>query len=287
MANMRDLRTRINSVRATQKITSAMKMVAGAKLKRAQDALASARPYAQNMRRIVMSLAQQNLTDTPHWMVTGHDEGAHLILVVSANRGLCGGYNSSLVRETRTLIQKFEKEKTNYRLAFIGKKAFENLRRLYSDHIIDLQINGDMNAAESARTCQQKLVDLFKMRAVGQLTIISGNFKNVLTQEPRRIQMVPLPLEDMENIPPHTLCEPDANTLIPMLLEDYLTAQILGVLLENATCEQAARMAAMDNATRNAREMMHDLQLVYNRTRQAKITTELIEIISGAKALNG
>jgi F-type H+-transporting ATPase subunit gamma len=288
MASLRDLRNRIKTVKSTQKITSAMKMVAGAKLKRAQDALASAKPYTENMHRIVMSLAHQRLTDEDHWIISG-THGIHLILVICPNKGLCGNYNQSIVRETKIVIKRLEKENVDFRLVFVGKKGFESLKKLYSLKTIKLGLEeSDLapHSYELACAYQQKIMGLFDQKFLGGLTIISGNFKNVLSQEPKQTQLVPMPLELIDEQPPYTICEPDAKELMPLLLTQYITTLLFTAMLESATCEHAARMTAMDNATRNANDMIEDLNLVYNRSRQAKITTELMEIISGAKALS-
>jgi F-type H+-transporting ATPase subunit gamma len=299
MATLKDLRVRINSVRQTQKITSAMKLVAASKLRRAQDSAEAARPFAERMERMVGSLASvmREREDAPPMMRgTGKDE-THLLVVATANRGLCGGFNSSITRATRARIRELTQAGKTVKIVCIGRKGREQLRREYGSMIIDHtdeigRASGGPSFDE-ADGIGRDLTKRFEEGEFDSCTVVYNRFKTVMSQVVTFQQLIPFSPPETAESPEEADdlggaiydFEPDEEEILSDLLPRNLSIQIFRALLENAASEQGARMTAMDSATRNAGDMIDKLTLNYNRTRQAQITKELIEIISGAEAL--
>ncbi|MGN6470690.1 MAG: F0F1 ATP synthase subunit gamma [Rhizobiaceae bacterium] len=294
MASLKDLRNRIASVKATQKITKAMQMVAAAKLRRAQEAAEAARPYSQRMAAVLANVTRTISagSDVPALMAgTGRDE-THLLVVCTAERGLCGGFNSQIARLAREHIRRLLAEGKKVKILCVGKKGFDMLRRDYGALIVDrvdlreVKQIGFANADAIAR----KVIALFNDGQFDVCTLFYSQFKSVISQIPTAQQLIPLKAEASEE--EETAAggaiyeyEPDANEILGDLIPRNIAVQIFRALLENAAGEMGAKMTAMDNATRNAGDMINRLSITYNRQRQAQITKELIEIISGAEAL--
>ena len=293
MPSLKHLRVRINSVKATQKITSAMKMVAASKLRRAQEQAEAARPYVERMERMVSSIAltvAENESDSALLRGTDSDE-THLFVVATSDRGLCGGFNASIVRAVRARISELEADKKTVKLFIIGRKGRDQLRREYGTKFLETRDcpgsigPGYSDAAEVAR----QLVELFEAREFDVCTVVYNEFKTAMTQVVTFQQLIPFsPNTSADEINLDGAIyefEPDEGAILEKLLPRNISVQIYHALLENGASEQGARMMAMDNATRNAGDMIDKLTLTYNRTRQAMITKELIEIVSGAEAL--
>ena len=290
MANLKDLKTRINSVKSTQKITSAMKMVAAAKLRRAQEVAEAGRPYSSRMQQVISGLAANaNKSNAPELLVGREDVKTHLLIVVSADKGLCGGFNGSIARQTRQEINRLENEGKSVLVYMVGKKAADNLGREILnktfERIENLQgSNVDYNKVKGVA---EKILVGFADNQFDQVSIIYNKFVNAITQNVVVAPLIPANVvgeQENESLVVYDY-EPEQNELLELLLPRNITTQIFSALLESSAAELAARMTAMDNATRNAGDMIDSLTLVYNRTRQANITKELIEIISGAEAL--
>jgi len=295
MASLKELRNRIASVKATQKITKAMQMVAAAKLRRAQTAAEAARPYAERMESVLANLAKalEGRESGPPLMVgTGKDE-VHLLVVCTSERGLCGGFNSMIVRLAREHILRLRGQGKEVKILCVGKKGYDQLRRQYQGLIIDtIEFRGVRQLTfEHAEQVSQKVLSMFDEGGFDVATLFFSRFKSVISQVPTAQQIIPasIPAEsekaDVDLGGAVYEYEPDEDEILTDLLPLNITVQIFKALLENAASEQGARMSAMDSATRNAGEMIDKLTLNYNRTRQAQITKELIEIISGAEAL--
>ncbi len=295
MASLKELRNRIASVKATQKITKAMQMVAAAKLRRAQMAAEAARPYATRMEAVLANLATalQGRDGRPPLMVgTGKDQ-VHLLVVCTSERGLCGGFNSAIVRLAREHINRLLADGKQVKILCVGKKGFDQLKRLYAPLIIDtIDFRGVRQLSfEHAEQVSDKLLALFAKGAFDVSTLFFSRFRSVISQIPTAQQLVPATIPTDAAPAEDTLggavyeYEPDEAEILTELLPLNITTQIFKALLENAASEQGARMSAMDNATRNAGDMIDRLTMKYNRSRQAMITKELIEIISGAEAL--
>ncbi|MGH6953199.1 MAG: F0F1 ATP synthase subunit gamma [Alphaproteobacteria bacterium] len=302
MPSLKDLRVRINSVRSTQKITSAMKMVAGAKLRRAQEKAEAARPYADRMERMLSSLAESfagRADGAPMLVGTGKD-AVQLLVVATADRGLCGSFNSTIVRETRRAIRALQHDGKTVKILCVGRKGRDQLRRQYGSLIVDSfqEVDRPQLGFAAAERVGRRVSELFLAGGFDVATIIYNRFKSALTQFVTRQQLIPFlsrapesatAREQAERRPETASAvyeyEPSEEEILDNLLPRNLSIQIYRALLENYASEQGARMTAMDNATRNAGEMIARLTLNYNRTRQAYITRELIEIISGAEAL--
>jgi len=295
MASLKDMRTRIASVKATRKITKAMQMVAAAKLRRAQEAAHAARPYAQRMDQILANLNSRLASKegmSPLLVGTGKED-THLLIVMTAERGLCGGFNSSIARRARQDIRRLVSAGKTVKILAVGRKGFDNLRRDYARQITDridlksVRQLGFVNAEEIA----DKVMAMFEAGEFDVATLYYSEFKNVITQTPTALQIIPAKLpETAEGTQPGKAeaiyeYEPTEEEILGQLLRRNISTQIFRGLLENAAGEQGARMTAMDNATRNAGDMINKLTIKYNRQRQANITKELIEIISGAEAL--
>jgi len=295
MPSLKDLRNRIASVKATQKITKAMQMVAAAKLRRAQMAAEAARPYATRMEAVLANLStalKGREGGSPLMVGTGKDQ-VHLLVVCTAERGLCGAFNSAIVRLAREHINRLLADGKQVKILCVGRKGYDQLKRLYATRIIDtIEFRGVRQLTfEHAEKAADRVLALFAEGAFDVATLFFSRFKSVISQIPTAQQIIPA------TIPAETPSqeaalggavyeyEPDEGEILTELLPLNITVQIFKALLENAASEQGARMSAMDNATRNAGDMINRLTMKYNRSRQAMITKELIEIISGAEAL--
>ncbi|WP_341909950.1 F0F1 ATP synthase subunit gamma [Ferrovibrio terrae] len=296
MPSLKSLRVRINSVKSTQKITKAMKMVAASKLRRAQEAAEAARPYAERMASIMASLsAAQTGSDTaPKLMIgTGKDQ-VHLLIVATAERGLCGAFNSSIVKLARRKIEELTAQGKTVKILCVGKKGRDQLRRDHASKIadtVDLSKVKKVGFSE-AQEIADRVLAMFDAGEFDVAHVFYNNFKSVISQIPTAQQLIPAMISGTNAAAgaPDLAggiyeFEPDEETILDQLLPRNLSMQVYRALLENAASEQGARMSAMDNATRNAGEMIKKLTTVYNRSRQAQITKELIEIISGAEAV--
>ncbi len=294
MPSLKDLRNRIASVKQTRKITSAMKLVAASKLRRAQAQAEASRPYAARMAEMMGNLAAgvADRPEAPKLLSGTGKEEVHLLVVMTADRGLCGGFNSSIVRAARQRIARLRAEGKEVKLVCVGRKGRDMLRREYGDLIVEYVagVAGKrrMEFAD-ARMIAEKLAGLFDAGEFDVCTLIFNRFRSVITQVVTFTQIIPVQPPEAEKPEEEAGAvyefEPEESVILGELLPRNLAVQVYGALVENAAGEQGARMAAMDNATRNSGEMIHRLTLTYNRTRQAQITKELIEIISGAEAL--
>jgi F-type H+-transporting ATPase subunit gamma len=294
MPSLKDLRNRIASVKATQKITKAMQMVAAAKLRRAQEAAEAARPYSERMAAVMANIGQAvGGTDAPPLMAgTGKDD-VHLLVVATAERGLCGGFNSQIARLAREHARKLLAEGKTVKIITVGKKGFDILRRDFAGQIIDrvdlrdAKQVGFVHADQIAR----KVIQLFDAGEFDVATLFYSRFRSVISQVPTAQQLIPAVAPAGGENPDEKAgnaiyeYEPDAGEILTDLIPRNIAVQVFRALLENAAGEMGAKMTAMDNATRNAGDMINKLSITYNRQRQAQITKELIEIISGAEAL--
>ena len=292
MPSLKEFRLRIVSVKSTQKITKALQMVATAKLKRAQEAAQSARPYATRMASVIANLASGAAAGGGPKLIagTGSDD-VHLLVVMTSERGLAGGFNTNIVKLARAEIRRLQAAGKTVKILTIGKKGSDALKRLYGALIIGhIDRRGERTVtAESAASVAREITDRFDAAEFDVATLVFARFKNLLTQIPTAMQLIPArppadaPSVDLQGA--RYIYEPDEQAILEALLPRYLSTQILSALLETEAGFQGAQMTAMDNATRNAGDMIRSLQLRYNRARQAQITKELIEIISGAEAL--
>ena len=291
MPSLKDLKTRINSVKSTQKITSAMKMVAAAKLRRAQDSAEKGRPYADRMQQIVNSLASKaDPISAPQLLVGNGKDNTHLLVVVSADRGLCGGFNGAITRQTRTEVARLRGERKTVKLLMVGRKSADALRRELGDSYIDSLegIQGTAVEYADAASIGETVRNGFEAGEFDVCTVIFNKFKSAISQEVTLKRLIPAEVgEDTQDDDAGVSYEyePDEEELLAAVLPRNISTQVYSALLESSAAELAARMTAMDNATRNAGDLIERLTLVYNRTRQATITKELIEIISGAEAV--
>ncbi|MCA3721273.1 F0F1 ATP synthase subunit gamma [Phenylobacterium sp.] len=289
MASLKEMRNRIGSVKATQKITKAMQMVAAAKLRRAQDNAQNARPYADRMASVIANLAAGVSGDgAPRLLVGTGSETRQLVIVATSDRGLAGGFNSSIVRMARERINRLVSEGREVRLITIGKKARDQLRRQFGDRIVESYEAGGNPSLTTAQDVAAKVADLFDAGEIDVVSLLFSRFKSVVVQTPTFVQLIPAQVAGAEPVDLKGAgyeYEPDAEGILETLLPRNLTVQVFSAMLENQAGFYAAQMAAMDNATRNAGDMIASLTLQYNRSRQAQITKELIEIISGAEAL--
>ena len=292
MPSLKDLKTRINSVKSTQKITSAMKMVAAAKLRRAQDAAEKGRPYADRMQQIVNSLAgKADPSSAPQLLVGNGNDKTHLLVVVSADRGLCGGFNGAITRQTRNEVARLRGEGKMVKLLMVGRKSADALRRELGDIYIDSLegIQGTSVQFGDAASIGDTIRNGFEAGEFDVCTVIFNKFKSAISQEVTLQRLIPAEVSEEQDSADETGVsyeyEPDEEELLAAVLPRNISTQVYSALLESSAAELAARMTAMDNATRNAGDLIERLTLVYNRTRQATITKELIEIISGAEAV--
>ena len=292
MPSLKELRARINSVKSTRKITSAMKTVAASKLRRAQLRAEAARPYAQAMRRMLENLARSAVDsqDAPALLRGNGRDQTHLIVAVTADRGLAGGFNSNVARYARNLARRLQSEGKTVKFLTVGRKGGDILRRDFPGQLVDQVSYAGMKSVGFAEA--EKVGEtLAKLHADGEFdrcTLVYNRFVNTMSQVPTEQQLIPVPLPDNDNeeadAAPYEF-EPDAGEILKRLLPRNIAIQVLSAILESGAGEQAARMTAMDNATRNAGKAIDRLSLRYNQTRQASITSELIEIISGAEAV--
>jgi len=297
MPSFKDIKTQINSVGSTRKITSAMKMVAASKLRRSQEKAEAARPYSSRLEEMLASLASSAASGEGIIKLltgTGNDQN-YVVVPVSADRGLCGGFNSSINKETFRLVKSLEDDGKNVQLMPVGKKSRDFFNRVMKDKILDsfADLNVSVNGYDAALQVSNKLQELYFDGKFDKCIIVFNKFKSAISQEVTQQQLIPLDVSDSskeENVDDSAAkaiydYEPDEETILKDLLPKNVSIQIFKVLLESDAGEHGARMAAMDNATRNAGEMIDSLTLKYNRTRQAFITKELIEIISGAESI--
>ena len=297
MPNLKDLRVRIDSVKSTQKITSAMKMVAAAKLRRAQESAEAARPYAERMERMLGSLASSvgSIEGTsPLLAGTGSDQ-KHLLVAFTANRGLCGGFNGSIVRRVREITNDLSDQGKTVKILCVGRKGHDVLKREFPDQISDsIEDIGKRHIVyHEAITVSSRIMELFDGGEFDICTIVFNRFQSAMTQIVTPQQLIPFEAAEKNDATKKTtdgpgpvhIFEPEEEDILESLLPRNLAVQVFQALLESAASEHGARMTAMDSATRNAGDMIDNLTLTYNRTRQAFITKELIEIISGAEAL--
>lgn len=295
MASLKDMRNRIASVKATRKITKAMQMVAAAKLRRAQEAATAARPYAERMDQVLANVASRVTTregQSPLLVGTGKDQ-VHLLIVMTAERGLCGGFNSNIAKLARADAQKLVAAGKTVKIMTVGRKGADNLRRDLGKSIVErVELRGVKQVgAAHAEDVAGKVLGMFERGEFDVATMYFAEFKSVIAQKPTALQLIPARVPEMKADTRASGAtavydyEPSEEEVLSFLLGQNISTQILRGLLENAASEQGARMSAMDNATRNAADMINKLTIKYNRQRQAQITKELIEIISGAEAL--
>ena len=291
MPSLDDLKKRIKSVKSTQKITKAMKMVAAAKLRKAQENAEKGRPYSQKMQNIILNLTKSinDPQNAPKLLVgTGKDK-TYLCVVLTADRGLCGGFNSNICRLAKNYFSKISKEGKNLKIITVGSKGYDQLKREYNKHIIKKISFKDRKkiSFKEAEELGKIILDLFSKNEFDKCVLFYNNFKNVITQVPQAQQIIPA--EKKENskneVENFYEFEPDEDEILEDLLPKNISTQVFKAFLENSASEQGSRMTAMDNATRNAGDLVNKLTIIYNRSRQASITKELIEIISGAESL--
>ena len=290
MPSLKDLKNRIGSVKSTQKITSAMKMVAAAKLRKAQEQALASRPYTSLMDKVVTKIASKTSGNTIDLLTGKIENKTHLIVVFSADRGLCGGFNGSITRAVRAEIKKLEEDGIKVKLLMVGKKSADALNREFG-HLFVERIDG--NSAKpnytDAEIIAKKIISLFENNEFGVCKVIFNKFVSAITQEVTFKSLIPADIQENETdeFDSNSIYEfePSEEEILNDLLPRNLATQLFSSQMESTASELAARMTAMDNATRNAGDMIDNLTLQYNRTRQAVITKELIEIISGAEAL--
>ena len=291
MASLDDLKKRITSVKSTQKITKAMKMVAAAKLKRAQESAEKGRPYSEKMNNVILNLSNgiSDKETAPKLLSgTGKDK-IHLCVVMTSDRGLCGGFNSNIIKKAKNYFGEILKEGKVLKIITVGSKGNDQLKRQYGNKIIEnISFKNSKNANYfDAEKVGRIIIEKFEKEEFDICTIFYNQFKNVITQIPQAQKIIPLNTEsaDENKLEDSYEFEPDEDEILNNLLPKNISTQIFKAMLENSASEQGARMSAMDNATRNAGEMVDKLTIQYNRSRQAAITKELIEIISGAESL--
>ena len=287
MASVKDMRTRIGSVKSTQKITKALQMVAAAKLRRAQQAAEAARPYARGMANVIANLAAGVSGPSAPLLLAGTgSDRRHLIIVATSDRGLAGGFNSSIVRTAREKIAGLIAEGKDVKIIAIGRKARDGLRRAYGNRLLEVyEVGIKAPSFGLVKPIAQRVLDAYTNGEFDVVTLIYSSFKSVVTQTPRVQQLIPAQVEASSGPAPFYDYEPDEDTILQALLPQNISVQLLTAMLENQAGFFASQMTAMDNATRNAGDMLKALTIQMNRTRQAQITKELIEIISGASAV--
>ena len=291
MASLDDLKKRITSVKSTQKITKAMKMVAAAKLKRAQENAEKGRPYSKKMNNIILNLSSgiSDKESAPKLLSGTGKEEIHLCVVMTSDRGLCGGFNANIIKKAKSYFAKLVSEGKELKIITVGSKGKDQLKRVYGHKIIEsisFKNSKNANYFDAEKVCKV-IIEKFEKEEFDVCTIFYNQFKNVITQIPQAQQIIPLNTEnnDESKLEDSYEFEPDEDEILSNLLPKNISTQIFKAMLENSASEQGARMSAMDNATRNAGEMVDKLTIQYNRSRQAAITKELIEIISGAESL--
>jgi F-type H+-transporting ATPase subunit gamma len=294
MASLKFLRNRISSVKSTQKITKAMKMVAAAKLRKAQQNAENARPYSEKLNSTILNLKNSvtYMDSAPKLLVGNQKNEIHLCVVLSSDRGLCGGFNTNICRKAKVFFEKILNERKTLKVIVVGSKANDQLKRKYNQYIIDKISLKDEKVISfgKAQEITDKILNLFARSEFDICTLFYNQFKSVISQIPQAQQLIPVSIEQKSN--QQSLAsnseyeyEPDENEILANLLPKNIATQIYAAFLENQASEQGSRMTAMDNATRNAGDLIAKLTINYNRTRQAVITKELIEIISGAESL--
>ena len=292
MPSLDDLKKRIKSVKSTQKITKAMKMVAAAKLRKAQESAERGRPYSQKMQNIILNLTKSinDPQNAPKLLVGTGEDKKYLCVVLTADRGLCGGFNSNICKLAKTNFKKILGEGKELNIITVGSKGHDQIKREYGKHVIKKfsfkdKKNISFNEADEVGT---EIISLFNQNKFDKCTIFYNNFKNVITQIPQAQQIIPAETKNLKEINDENFSyefEQEEDEILEDLLPKNISTQVFKALLENAASEQGSRMTAMDNATRNAGDLVDKLTIDYNRSRQASITKELIEIISGAESL--
>ena len=291
MASLDDLKKRISSVKSTQKITKAMKMVAASKLRRAQESAEKGRPYSDKMNNIILNLSKSisDKENSPKLLSGSGENKVHLCIVMTSDRGLCGGFNTNIIKKAKAYFRKITDEGKILKIMTVGSKGYDQLKRTYKDNIIEKISFKDSKYANyfDAEKVGNKIINKFEKKEFDVCTIFYNKFKNVITQIPQEQQIIPLKTSDNEGSSSENNYEfePEEDEILSNLLPKNISTQIFKAMLENSASEQGSRMSAMDNATRNAGEMVDKLTIEYNRSRQAAITKELIEIISGAESL--
>ena len=292
MPSLDDLKKRIKSVKSTQKITKAMKMVAAAKLRKAQESAEKGRPYSQKMQNIILNLTNSinDPQNAPKLLVGNGNDKTHLCLVLTADRGLCGGFNSNICKLAKINFKKILDEGKELKVITVGSKGLDQIKREYGKYVIKKFSFKDKKQITftEAEIIGNEIINLFKNNEFDKCILFYNNFKNVITQIPQAQQIIPtekkLSTETNKDVPSYEF-EPDEDEILEDLLPKNISTQVFKAFLENAASEQGSRMTAMDNATRNAGDLVDKLTINYNRSRQASITKELIEIISGAESL--
>ena len=291
MASLDDLKKRISSVKSTQKITKAMKMVAAAKLRRAQENAEKGRPYSDKMNNIILNLSNgiSDIENAPKLLSGTGEDKVHLCVVMTSDRGLCGGFNTNIIKKAKLYFQKILDEGKTLKIITVGTKGYDQLKRLYGDKIIErisFKESKNINYFDADKV-GKIVIEKFEKKEFDVCTIFYNQFKNVITQIPQEQQIIPLNTSEKEenSSEDNYEFEPEEDEILSNLLPKNISTQIFKAMLENSASEQGSRMSAMDNATRNAGEMVDKLTIEYNRSRQAAITKELIEIISGAESL--
>ena len=291
MASLDDLKKRIASVKSTQKITKAMKMVAAAKLRRAQDSAEKGRPYSEKMNNVILNLSNgiSDKENAPKLLSGTGSDKIHLCVVMTSDRGLCGGFNTNIIKKAKAYFSKISEEGKELKIITVGSKGNDQLKRTFGDKIIEnISFKNSKNVNYfDADKVGKMIIEKFEKEEFDVCTIFYNQFKNVITQIPQAQQIIPLEADKKDNELDGSSYEfePDEDEILSNLLPKNISTQIFKAMLENSASEQGSRMSAMDNATRNAGEMVDKLTIEYNRSRQAAITKELIEIISGAESL--
>ncbi len=293
MASLDDLKKRISSVKSTQKITKAMKMVAAAKLRRAQENAEKGRPYSEKMNNIILNLSSgiSDKENAPKLLAGTGEKKTHLCVVMTSDRGLCGGFNTNIIKKAKQYFQKILKENKILKIITVGSKGYDQLKRQYKENIIErisFKDSKNINYFDADKV-GKIIIEKFEKGEFDVCAIFYNQFKNVITQIPQEQQIIPLKSNEEEEKETSSNnsyeFEPEEDEILSNLLPKNISTQIFKAMLENSASEQGSRMSAMDNATRNAGEMVDKLTIQYNRSRQAAITKELIEIISGAESL--
>ena len=291
MASLDDLKKRIVSVKSTQKITKAMKMVAAAKLKRAQENAEKGRPYSEKMNNIILNLSGgiADKENAPKLLSGTGEDKIQLCIVMTSDRGLCGGFNTNIIKKAKVFFEKIKKEGKTLKIITVGSKGYDQLKRNFKDNIVErisFKESKNINYFDADKVGKM-IIGSFEKKEFDICTIFYNKFKNVITQIPQAQQIIPLKSSESEgsSSEDNYEFEPDEDEILSNLLPKNISTQIFKAMLENSASEQGSRMSAMDNATRNAGDMVEKLTIQYNRSRQAAITKELIEIISGAESL--
>ena len=291
MPSLDDLKKRISSVKSTQKITKAMKMVAASKLRRAQENAEKGRPYSDKMNNIILNLSNSisDKENSPKLLAGSGEDKVHLCIIMTSDRGLCGGFNTNIIKKAKTYFQKILDAGKTLKIITVGSKGYDQLKRIYKENIIEKISFKESKYANyfDADKVGKIIIDKFEKKEFDVCTIFYNQFKNVITQIPQEQQIIPLKASDSEgsSLQDNYEFEPEEDEILSYLLPKNISTQVFKAMLENSASEQGSRMSAMDNATRNAGEMVDKLTIQYNRSRQAAITKELIEIISGAESL--